>query len=322
MIEDILEQFKKSRVLIIGDVMLDKYIEGNASRLSPEAPVPVIAVATERYVPGGAANVANNIVSLEGNTSIVGLIGTDIAGSQLKKVLNDLNIDISGLVEDSQYRTIEKIRIIAQRQQIARVDYEGKYHNGFDDLCTSIMKKMGSTDVVIVSDYNKGVINEKMMEFIRNAAAAYELPVIVDPKPPHTAIYKNTHLITPNLKEAEELSGIKYTDELSITEMGEKILSDLNTSVIITRGELGMNIFEKGKEGVYIPTDASQVFDVSGAGDTVIATLGLCTAIQLPLQESAMIANYAAGIVVAKHGTATVTPNELKKRYYEKRTRA
>jgi D-beta-D-heptose 7-phosphate kinase/D-beta-D-heptose 1-phosphate adenosyltransferase len=319
MIEEILEQFKKSRVLIIGDVMLDKYIEGNANRLSPEAPVPVIAVAEERYVPGGAANVANNIVSLQGNASIVGLIGQDVAGSQLKELLQNLNIDISGLVEDPDFRTIEKIRIIAQRQQIARVDYEGSKHNGFTSLCESIVQKMSNADVVIVSDYNKGVINEKLMDFVRSTAAAYELPVIVDPKPPHTLIYKDTHLITPNLKEAEELTGIKYSDEHSIAAMGDKILHELNSSVIITRGELGMNIFEKGKNGVYIPTDASQVFDVSGAGDTVIATLGLCTATHLTLEESARIANYAAGIVVAKHGTATVSPEELTKRYYEKR---
>ncbi len=317
MIEAVLEQFKKSRILIIGDVMLDKYIEGHAHRISPEAPVPVIAVATERYVPGGAANVANNIVCLGGHAIIIGLIGKDIAGDTLRKMLKDLQIDVTGLVQDPDYRTIEKIRIIAQRQQVVRVDYEGKYHNGFDELCRAIERKMDDTDLIIISDYHKGVINEKIMEFIKKTATKRNIKIIVDPKPPHNIMYKNVHLVTPNLKEAEELSGIRYTDEESVRLIGEKMQKTLNTSVIITRGEHGMDIFEKGVKRTNIPTDANQVFDVSGAGDTVMAALSLCIASKLSLRESATIANYAAGIVVAKHGTATVTPDELRKRFYQ-----
>ena len=228
-------------------------------------------------------------------------------------VLNSAQVYLHHRIERQRQRT-GKVRILAQAQQLIRLDYEKNPHDGLERMCAAINERMPYIDAIIISDYNKGVITERLMTHVKEAARKRHTPIIVDPKPPHGNLYRDVSLVTPNLKEAEQLSSIAYTDDASVQRMGRAIARRLHTDVIITRGEHGMDVFERGKPSVNIPTTASQVYDVSGAGDTVIATLGVNISKGLSLRLSAVLANYAAGIVVEKLGTATVTPYELNQR--------
>ncbi|MBS3096374.1 bifunctional hydroxymethylpyrimidine kinase/phosphomethylpyrimidine kinase [Candidatus Woesearchaeota archaeon] len=296
----ILEQFKNKKILVIGDIMLDKYIWGDVSRISPEAPVQVVNVMRETYEAGGAANVANNVSALTGNAFMAGIAGNDEAKRILLDELSKKGIDTGGIFLDKDKPTTQKVRIIGKSQQLLRVDYEKKEHVHKDiegKMISFLDKIIKQVDVIVVSDYAKGVITKA---------------VIVDPKPKHKDLYANVTLVTPNNAEASEMTGIEDGDE-SVLEMGSKLLKYLNANVLVTRGEKGMSLFEKDGITTHIPAKAKEVYSIIGAGDTVVATIALALASGADLKEAATLANIAAGIKVGKIGTASVSIEEIKR---------
>ena len=314
----IVHAFKNKRVLIIGDLILDRYIFGKVSRISPEAPVPVVEVTRESFLLGGAANVANNIIAMGGNVSITGIIGKDTAGRVLRELLEERNINTEGIIEDRRPTTV-KTRIIAHNQQVVRFDKEDKKRlegKRLAGLLCYIKKAIPEHDAVIVSDYKKGVITSALIKALVKYAKANGTFIAVDPKVGHFHFYKNVSLVTPNIMEASQGSGIEIKDEKSLLKAGKALLGRLSCkSVLITRGEEGMSLFRKeGARAVtatHIPTAAKKVFDVTGAGDTVIAAFALAHTAGAGLEDAAAIANHAAGIVVGEVGTAVATPEQL-----------
>jgi len=313
----IISSFKNNNILIIGDIILDRYIFGKVSRISPEAPVPVVDVMRESFLLGGAANVANNIIALGGKVTVAGVIGKDRAGDVVKGLMTDSNINIEAIIEDNRPTTV-KARVIAQNQQIVRFDREDRRKLEGKSLLFflgQIRKILPLYDAVIISDYKKGVVSASLVKEVVKYAKQKKTFVAVDPKVGHFHLYKNVSLITPNIMEASEGSGVQIKDEKSLLRAGKTLLSRLSCmSVLITRGEEGMSLFERGSKGMgvtHIPTVAKKVFDVTGAGDTVIATFTLAYAAGASLQDAATIANHAAGIVVGEVGTAVATPEIL-----------
>ena len=312
----IINKFKNKKILVLGDIMLDKYIWGEVSRISPEAPVQVVNVLKESYAPGGAANVANNIAALNGKASMVGIVGNDEANKILLNELQKRNINVDGIFKDNNKPTIQKVRVIGRGQQLLRFDYEKKgYVDGNTELSilSFIEKNIGSFDAVAISDYAKGVITENLMKKLKEICKKNNKIIVVDPKPKHKDLYKNVDLVTPNHTEAHEISNIEIEDEDKIFEVGKALIKFFNCPVLVTRGEKGMSLFELNGEVTNIPTKAKEVYDVTGAGDTSVATIALSLASGANLKESAIIANYAAGITVGKIGTSTVSIDELKK---------
>ncbi|MEW5758586.1 MAG: D-glycero-beta-D-manno-heptose-7-phosphate kinase [Candidatus Omnitrophota bacterium] len=310
-----LKNFQKSKVLVIGDLILDEFIWGNVDRISPEAPVPVVWVKSESFMPGGASNVANNISSLGGKATILGVIGDDHHGKLLTDELKRRNVDTSGLVIDNNRPTSLKTRIIAHHQQVVRVDRE-KIDNIDDNLIEQILsfvrQKINDIDGLIIEDYGKGLITPRLLSEIIPLARKHNKIITVDPKENHFSFYRQVTSITPNTKEAALGAGIKIHSSGDIDRIGKKLLKDLELeSVLITLGEEGMRLFEKNGQITHINTAAQEVFDVSGAGDTVIAvfTLALCSGASTI--EAAGIANISAGIVVGKVGVAVVTKEEI-----------
>lgn len=309
-------EFKKHKILIIGDLMMDKFIWGKVSRISPEAPVPVVEVTRETNALGGAGNVASNITSLGGRAVVIGVIGDDMVAEQLVSELDDKSVETGMIVRDPSRPTITKTRIIAQHQQVVRVDKElkGEFSASVvDDLIVSIDNIVPEVSAMIISDYGKGVINKRVLEHAIRTAHKYKIPVNVDPKIEHFQSYKKVTCITPNMSEAiAGMRAMEPRDEEGIIELGKKILKRLDSdSVLITRGEKGMTLFQPKNRITHIPTRAKEVYDVTGAGDTVIATFTLALAAKAKFTEAADISNFAAGIVVGKLGTATVSPKEL-----------
>ncbi len=310
---EIINKFPNAKILIIGDVMLDKYSFGKVERISPEAPIPIVHVQSEKYVPGGAANVANNISALDGKAFIVGVIGNDYAGKILLNELKKRKINTSGIIttKNKNVPTIQKNRILGQNQQLIRIDHENIEYEENKKIISNIEKLIKTCDVAIVSDYAKGVVTKEIMEKIKLICKTNNKKIIVDPKPKHKEWYKNIFLITPNTKEAYELAKEDHDTNFDI--IGKKLVSELNVNILMTRGEKGMSLFENfnNHKTIHLPTKAQEVFDVSGAGDTVVAAAAICIACGASLRESADIANHAAGIVVGKLGTATLTRKEL-----------
>jgi len=311
-----MKAFKSARILVIGDLIIDHFIWGSVSRISPEAPVPVVNVTHDNLLLGGSANVLNNIYALGAQATICGVIGDDGMGDRLLTLLGELPSDPDGIVRIAGRPTTIKTRIIAQNQQVVRFDHEDNGPvNGvhLETIKKFISSHMASFDAVIVSDYDKGIITPELMDHLRDCLYEHPaIPLIIDPKPSQPERFRGATIITPNHHEAEQLSGIKITDEKSLQAAGEKMLADLGgMAVLITRGEAGMGLIERGKEPITIPTVAREVFDVTGAGDTVIATLALGLAAKLSYADAATLANYAAGIVVGKVGTATASQKEL-----------
>ena len=307
-------KFSDLNIVVIGDVMLDKYIFGNVGRISPEAPVAIVQVKDEKYIPGGAANAAHNIVTLSGTTHLFGIVGDDIAKEIFLDVTKKNLIDTDGIISDATRQTIRKIRVVGHSQQLLRIDYEDKEYlqNSIIETMIDKLKNIKKIDAIIISDYAKGVISKEFMNEIKKIANK-QIPIIVDPKPKHKNFYKNVTLLTPNKKEAEEMSGIEIENEEDLLKAGNKLMNDLNCDILITTGEKGMSLFERKKDPIHIPTVAKEVYDVSGAGDTVIATMSLALAAGKSLEESAVLANHAAGIKVGKLGTAPVKIEELEK---------
>ena len=313
-----ISKFGSVNILVIGDIIIDHYIWGSVSRISPEAPVPVVNVTHENLTLGGAANVLNNIYALGAKASICGIIGSDIMGRQLLELLEAIPSSTEGVIKTKDRPTIKKTRIIAQNQQVVRVDREQTgppSQSAAKKIRKYLDENIEKFDAIVVSDYNKGMINAPLMDFLRKTMAnKKKIPVIVDPKPGNRDCFKEVTIMTPNHNEAELMAGIRINDEESLHQAASKLQQELaSDAILITRGEAGMSLFEKGKPTLTIPTVAKEVYDVTGAGDTVIATLAVGLASGLEMASAAKLANSAAGIVVGKVGTATASQEELLK---------
>ncbi|MBI5554761.1 MAG: D-glycero-beta-D-manno-heptose-7-phosphate kinase [Elusimicrobia bacterium] len=313
----IIDRFPKTKILVIGDIIVDHFVWGKVSRLSPEAPVPVVEVSQESFIPGGSGNVAHNIAALKGQVFLCGVTGNDPVGSQITELIGERGVDISGVFVAAGIPTIQKTRIIANIQQVVRIDREDRESKD-KKIISQILKYLKDTvpqvDAIIISDYGKGMINVPLLKEAIKLAHRYDKVITVDPKVEHFLKYKGVTCITPNHLEAAQ--GIHYPlprDQVETEMLGEKIIRKLKChSLLITQGEKGMTLFKQGKKPLHIPTMAREVFDVTGAGDTVISTLTMALAAGADLKQAAYIANQAAGIVVAKVGTATCSPEELK----------
>jgi len=302
------------RILVIGDVMLDQFIVGRVSRISPEAPVPVVAFERDEYRAGGAANVALNARSLGAQVDVVGLVGADDAAWRLRELLTAADVGSSGLLTDDKRRTTTKVRIVTTRnQQVARVDYESE-DAAAGSIETSTIEQMQSrverADAVIVSDYLKGVVTRRLMAATIAACLDRSVPVFVDPKIPHVEYYAGATLITPNHHEAEAATNLRIRTNEDARRAAEAFRDRARAAgVLITMGEDGMWL-SADDEG-HLPAAAREVADVTGAGDTVVAALALAVAAGATAAEAARLANLAAGIVVGKFGPAVVTPGDL-----------
>lgn len=317
-----LKRFSDVRILVIGDIIVDQFIWGSVTRISPEAPVPVVNVNREDFLLGGSANVLKNIYSLGGKGSLCGVIGSDEMGEKLKGLVKNLPSPIEGLIRGVRPTTV-KTRIVAQGQQVVRVDREESGELGKNTLAGMIRyleEHLSDFDAVVVSDYSKGVVNESFMirlHQLRRAIIDEEgrsLPLIVDPKPQNIHRFIGATVITPNNLEASMMSGIEIRNEQQLQAAARYIKEEIDCeAVLITRGELGMALLQEDDKLVTIPTMAKEVYDVTGAGDTVVATLALGLAAGCSMKEAAVLANHAAGIVVGKVGTASVSSEELQK---------
>jgi rfaE bifunctional protein kinase chain/domain len=321
-LDAILKEAASKRLLVIGDLMLDEFVWGKVGRISPEAPVPVVEVTGESFYPGGAANVARNLREFVAKVSVTGLVGSDNRGRQLRDLLKDEGIDTSAVVEESGFQTIVKTRIIARHQQVVRVDREAVGPLAAKHVATvvaAVRKILGSLDAIIFEDYGKGFIGSEMVAGIVKDAAAAGKIVAADPNPKNSLDWSGTTVVKPNRSEAFAAAGILPHDrdcepekDAELLKVGEILLKKWKTNVVlVTLGEHGMMLFEKGEAPHHIPTRARQVFDVSGAGDTAIALFTLALASGGTPSEAAEVANHASAVVVGKLGTATVSREEL-----------
>jgi D-glycero-beta-D-manno-heptose-7-phosphate kinase len=324
----VLRRFRDAPILVVGDVMLDEYIFGVVERISPEAPVPVVRMAKRSHRLGGAANVAANVASLGGMCTTVGLVGQDSAAQELRRLCRERGLTTRGLLPLSDIPTICKTRVIAQQQQLLRVDAEGNHCSAQvgNTLRQRAVRAVAKHSAVVISDYGKGVITEELVTALIGACRRHDVRIIVDPKVGHFPLYTGVDIITPNHHEAGDACGIRIVDRKSLLAAGRRLLEITGSkAALITRGSEGMSLFRHDHRPVHIATDALEVFDVSGAGDTVVATLALALATGHDLEIASLLANRAAGIVVGKLGTAAVMPQELaaslKKRPLQKRHR-
>ncbi len=310
-----IQSFKKCSILVVGDLMIDEYLWGEVDRISPEAPVQVVGVQNEEFTLGGCGNVVNNLVALGAKVSTVGVIGSDREGELLRKRLDDLGVDIEGVVEEKRRCTTRKTRIIAAHQHVLRIDRENRKEiseKTLQAMTRAASQKIESSDVVLISDYGKGVVTPALLDRLTRAAKEKGISTIADPKGVDFKKYNGMTLLTPNKKEAAAATSMEIRTESDLIAAGNRILRSVDiVSLLITCGKDGMVLFERDENSHKISADARQVFDVSGAGDTVVAVLGLAVASGADLQTAAAVANTAAGIVVGKVGTATVSPEEL-----------
>ena len=371
---EILSNFSQQKIAVIGDLILDKYIYGEVDRISPEAPVPIVRVLREKYVPGGAANVAANISTLGGNPFLFGIVGNDQYKDILLQKTAEMNIPTSGIFTDSNKTTIRKTRVIGLNQQLLRIDHENTDYieTHMEEKFVNKLKEIENLSAILISDYAKGTITKQLMLQLVQFSKENNILLIIDPKPKHKEWYTGSTLITPNKKEAQEMSGITIESEDDFIKAGEILVNKFDSDVIITAGADGMYVFETGKrdkvQGVgeketseltpqppllstiegelkndsviltnlsrsslkegsqlttqnlsvsHIHTVAKEVYDVSGAGDTVIATLALALSCGATLTDAAILANHAAGIKVGKIGTAPIFLEELLKEFQE-----
>ncbi len=324
--EEVVGRAGSKRLLVIGDLMLDEFVWGKVGRISPEAPVPVVEVTGESFYPGGAANVARNLREFVGHVSVIGLIGTDRGGKQLRQLLQDEKIGVSDAVEDSAFRTIVKTRIIARQQQVVRVDREQVRAPSAEQIANviaAVRQRLPEIDAIIFEDYGKGFLQPELVQQISESARAAGKIVSVDPNPQHPMEWRNVTAVKPNRSEAFLAAGVAWEDPVepaksdeALQKVGAKLLELWDTKLLlITLGEQGMMLFQRGDHPHHIPTQARQVFDVSGAGDTAIALFTLALCCEASPQEAAEIANHASAVVVGKLGTATVTRDELRESF-------
>jgi D-beta-D-heptose 7-phosphate kinase/D-beta-D-heptose 1-phosphate adenosyltransferase len=313
---------RRARILVVGDVMLDQFIWGAVSRISPEAPVPVVDFLRESDMPGGAANVARNLSALRAQTGLYGLVGGDAAARTLKSLLAAQRVDCRGLLASARRFTTVKTRIVAHQQQVVRVDRESR--SVADDATTrrllaTLEPAILRADAIIVADYAKGVVTQPLLDGLRQFCRARGVWLSLDPKPSHALNLAGLSLLTPNRKEAFELVGLPEArraqtplQDAALLAVTDQLLKEFAPAVLlVTLGDQGMLLCQRGQQPFHIPTVAREVFDVSGAGDTVIASFTLAIAVGASPVEAAILSNHAAGVVVGKVGTATVTPEEL-----------
>ncbi|HJR09740.1 MAG TPA: D-glycero-beta-D-manno-heptose-7-phosphate kinase [Pyrinomonadaceae bacterium] len=313
--EELARGFEGKRIVVMGDLMLDEFVWGRVRRISPEAPVPVVEVERQTLALGGAGNVASNLVALGARPTPVGVVGDDENAERMRSRFRDLNVGTSGLVVDPARPTTLKTRVIAHNQQVVRADRESRAAvpaDIEDGVIARFQSEVETADAVVVSDYNKGLLTARVLASTLQQARERGVMVCLDPKLRNFAHYQPVTVITPNHQEAAEAAGLVIEDESSLVEAGRRLLDSIDCrAVLVTRGEEGMTLFTDGGEVTHIQTVAREVYDVTGAGDTVIATLAVALASGASLAEAAVLANHAAGVVVGKVGTATVTRDEL-----------
>ena len=314
--EAILDRFQGRRLIVLGDLMLDEFIWGEVRRISPEAPVPVVEVRRETLQLGGAGNVVTNLLALGAEAIPIGILGEDEAGRRMRALFADEGASVDGLLTVPDRPTTRKTRIVAHSQQMVRADREDRslISEAIErQILALYLAALPSADAVILSDYDKGLLTPALLQSAIRAARAAGKPTCLDPKIRHFSHYRLVDVVTPNQLEAERASGIEITDPVSLLQAASRIRDLLDCRhVLITRGELGMSLFDAGGTISHIPTTAREVYDVTGAGDTVIATLTLALAAGAPLLDAAILANLAAGVVVGKVGTAAVSQDELR----------
>jgi D-beta-D-heptose 7-phosphate kinase/D-beta-D-heptose 1-phosphate adenosyltransferase len=310
-----LENFSKVKVLVVGDIMLDRYWWGSVSRISPEAPVPVVHLQKTSLAAGGAANVAANIAGLTAEPFLVGMIGDDNESRLLPSLLNDSKISADYLIKLPKRQTIVKTRVVAHSQQVVRIDQESKLNltDSEEQLIWKRIKDLVEVvDLVVVSDYNKGFLTEKLLKRLITTSLDNNKYILVDPKGKNFNKYYQATILTPNLREIAEASGIDEFEPDILEQAGKQLLLNLNLkALLVTQGEEGMTLLEKDKKSIHLSARARKVYDVTGAGDTVIATLAVAAGAGLSLAESSNAANVAAGIVVEQVGTSIISFDEL-----------
>lgn len=308
-------RLRRARVLVIGDLILDEFLWGEVSRISPEAPVPVVWQRSHSVMPGGAGNVAQNIAALGGRVSVAGVVGADAEGRTLVALLRAKGVVTGGVVTVTERPSTVKTRVIAHHQQVVRIDREecaplnARAHAR---LAACLRRGVDQVDAVILEDYGKGVVTPDLVRSVVRDARRRGIIVAVDPKEDHFPLYKRVDVLTPNRMEAEGATGIRILDDRSLRRAGATLLRQLQCrAVLITLGEGGMQLFERSGAVTHIPTAAQEVFDVSGAGDTVVAVLTMALAAGVAMRDAAALANAAAGVVVGKVGIAVASPDEL-----------
>ncbi|HPG40957.1 MAG TPA: D-glycero-beta-D-manno-heptose-7-phosphate kinase [bacterium] len=321
-IELFIHKIQQQRILVIGDLMLDQFIWGKVNRISPEAPVPVVHVTHESAYPGGAANVARNIADFGGQATICGMVGSDVHGQELLALLGQSRINTGGVIVRNEYTTIVKTRIIARQQQVVRVDRESVeplIPAMYAALPEKLEQIIHNVDAVIIEDYGKGFITQPLVDKVTAICRTHNKIITVDPNPGNPLQWQGVTLVKPNRAEAYQSAGLPYNeDKQSLLQVGETLLNKWQSAgILITLGEDGLMLFQPPEQPFHTPTKAREVFDVSGAGDTVIAFYTAALAAGLTGAEAAQVANHAAGIVVGKLGTATLTPDELLKSFQD-----
>lgn len=314
-LKSLFDNFNKKTIAVVGDLMLDRYFWGSVTRISPEAPVPIVDVESEQGRLGGAANVAKNIKSLGGTPLLIGVIGDDNSGRQFLDIVRESDFPSEGIVIDQSRPTTVKTRIIANEQQIARIDRELRTEISFtiqNQIIDNILRYINDIDGIIIEDYNKGVVVKTLIKQVIDVARDNGKIVTIDPKFNNFFEYNNVTLFKPNKKEVEEALRVQLKTDEDVLEAGKQLLEKLHAeNVLITRGPQGMTLFESNGKTVHIPTKAKNVSDVSGAGDTVIATLTLALSAGASVQEASLLANFAGGIVVGYVGIVPIQPAEL-----------
>jgi len=315
-LKEYIDRFPKARIFVIGDIILDEYVWGDVSRISPEAPVPVVEVTRETKMLGGAANVIHNLATLGTSPILCGVVGEDGSGQEIIRKVKEMGLKTDGIVTEPGRPTSVKTRVVAQNQQVVRFDRERRTDispKSLKMLLQIIEDNLDNIDGIVVSDYGKGVISSDLMKGLRGLVRDALVIIAVDPKTGNFGSYHEVDVITPNHFEAGTFTHIDIINHDDLMQAGKQMLEELNCrSVLITQGKDGMTLFEKEGEITHIPTVAKHVFDVTGAGDTVISTFSLGLASGLDLKSSAILSNYAAGIVVGEVGTSTVKAEELK----------
>jgi rfaE bifunctional protein kinase chain/domain len=312
----LINRFPGARLLVIGDLMLDQFIWGRVDRISPEAPVPVVHVTSESVHLGGAANVVHNIRALGGRATACGVLGHDVAGRRVLAELKKIGAGTTGVTTSRDTVTVRKTRVIAHNQQVVRFDHEDNCHGApaAGRRARFLERHLWDFDTVVVSDYGKGVITKELLDTLRQLRGARPFRLVVDPKKGNFPYYHGITLATPNLLEAADAAGVDIHDGASLQRAGQRLLAKWDAeAILITRGEHGMTLCTRHTAAQHFATAARQVFDVTGAGDTVVAACALALAAGAALEEAACLANHAAGIVVGKVGTATVSAQELRK---------
>lgn len=317
--QKLLSQFPRKRILVLGDIMVDEYIWGAVSRISPEAPVPVVEVGDENIRLGGAANVVANIRALEGQADLVGVAGGDSMAERLIHEIEQIGVKPDGIIVDRSRKTTIKTRVVAGGQHVVRFDRECTDELGpelRERVQELVQDRLAGADALIISDYGKGVVNAQLLEVVVPLARARKVVTVVDPKVNHFDLYRRVSVLTPNHREAVAAWGRPIRTDADVVAAGRHLLDRLKAeAVLVTRGEKGMSLFEGNGRVSHIPAVGKEVFDVTGAGDTVVGAMALALASKATMVEAAQIANHAAGVVVGKRGTATVSLAELKRSF-------